>query len=333
MNDIHIKRKELRESPLGNHFTETFNCWRRGYLRYICGLRPVQTEEYFAYGNVIHEAMEFFYNNPEMSSRVHDVLEVVMEFYKDKFPSGSFDSYFRKAVGSMSDWITKYLSYDLSEFDLVGTEVEITAYLPNGYPKTFRIDRLMRSKKVGKLVAFDTKTTGHSVMTPIKAMNNSEQALSYLWAIRQEFKERPLGFYVDALYARPLKDGTFSIATARSDLITFPDDAMDQYILGQVGLMSEIIQKVKAMKHYPVDILFYRCPGECQTFSCPFEAICRKKVAVGDLPEGFTLDPWQAMVPITSLTISAEEGRALQEELKDRQLQLSFLFDEKKEGK
>ena len=157
--------------------------------------RPTESVDVaLPFGSAIHSALDLYYrsykNRLEIPSLVDitdsfiDYLNIELESQNTAFSEKMEDreSAIEMGVGLLE---TFYDSMDLSEFEVVGVEMPLTApLLENGQPTDFNlvgiIDLLLRDKRNGDLVLVDNKTSGRSMAQSNADDNNQMTAYSYL---------------------------------------------------------------------------------------------------------------------------------------------------------
>lgn len=318
--ELYQRDGEHRESFLGGHFMSTYkDCPRAFFFKYLMRLASAQEHSFFILGSALHGGIELFYRGePQEVCEAYAALYIEKNImvYKDH---EAMIKDKEKAPLMITSWFEEYVHSGIEErYDFVEAEVEHMISLPNGYPQTVRLDRLMYDKELARYVVFDIKTTSRSLATPIKGMQLGDQALMYLYAVRQVYGSEPAGLITDVIYHRTLAAGP-RVECTRGPLITFSPYAFLQWEMNSVAWLSEISQKVKAFKTgtWPEEVLFPRKGGYGCT-NCPFNDICRRKIAVDELPSGFKRDTWSG---------SAEAMTLLQSEKYDERL---FYKEDKK---
>ena len=304
--ELYKKDGEHRESFLGGHFISTFkDCPRSFYFKYIMRLSSQREHSFFILGSALHGGIElFFRGHPQEVCEAY--AEVYIEHnilvYKDEERMLK-DRH--KAPLMIRQWFVEYVRSGIEDrYDFIEAEVEHMISLPNGYPMTVRLDRLMFDKELARYVIFDIKTTSRSLATPINGLKLGDQALMYLYAVKQVYGSDPAGLVADVIYHRDLVGGP-KIECTRSQPLTFSPYAFIQWEMNTIAWLSEISQKVKAFKlgTWPEEVLFPR-KGGYGCGNCPFNDICRRKINVDELPSGFVRDTWsggtEAMVLLQS---------------------------------
>lgn len=295
--DIYKIDGEHRESFLGGHFISTYkDCPRQFWFKYINRLTKNTSKAHFILGSAVHGGIEQWYRMKDEDIAMAYAWVYINENRKTYDDDERWLKDLEKAPKMVEAWLEAWiLSGKEKDLKFIEAEIEHTINLPNGFPLTVRLDRLMYDENLNRYVIYDVKTTSRSVGTPISGMELGDQGLMYNYAVKQVYGETPAGLVVDVLYHRSLASGP-SINVARSGLIDFADYAYLQWELNTISWLSEISQKTKTLMAgtYPEEILFPR-KGGYSCMNCPFNDICRRKVIKGDIPPGFERDNWSGL--------------------------------------
>jgi hypothetical protein len=284
-----------RESFLGGHFFSVYNeCPRKFFMRYVCGLKAVGGERHFVRGQAIHSGLEYFFTygkDPEVCLKT---AQTYMELNRRKLGDAYEDDY-----DLVSDMLTEWVKNNSERYSteqsprVLACEQESMLTLPNGFQLTVRFDRV-EEDSYGRICIIDTKTTGRSFSSAYDGLLHGDQAISYCIAGQQAYGELFRGVIGEVLVGKMLKAGPVS-STHLTPRITYGTYPQQQYMIGMIGLISEITQKVKALRFqmYPAELLFYRKTDRCSWLGCEYRDICRRNIQPENpLPGGFVRDEW-----------------------------------------
>lgn len=292
-----MSNKEQRESAAGYHYYETFTqCPRKGYLRYILGLKPQYTSQHLIFGGAMHEAIGWYYTNRNglppnelidgAQQKLHDEIVAQREKYEKE---EQFEENLEKGEVMLNTWHNTWYQHDRENYELVEVEKQYNVYVgPNEeFIFTARPDRIMRDPLNGRYYVFDVKTTGWSVPGTYASVDCQDQMTSYLWILQRSHPDWVIaGAVPDIIYKRK------SVVKAeRPGLIYRSKDAIIQFEMGLYGKILEVSQKYQSLDDFPAEVLFPRNGAQCAKFGCEYNLICRTHIR-DDLPLGFERDEW-----------------------------------------
>lgn len=289
-----------RESFLGGHFIETYQeCPWKFFLKYVLGLVEKSSKRYFIRGQSIHSGIEYWLTSNQTQDDIYITQYIpyaYMNMHQTEYTDEDMFIGDRELVFKMMySWLFEYIEItpDENNYETIEVEKQHIVNLPNGFPLTIRIDRLVRSKQTGRLIVIDTKTTKNNPSQVTNAMTVGNQGLSYLWAIEKVYNEKPAGVIVDIIVGKQLKYD-MKVEPYRSKLITFKKYDFLQWEMNIIGVLSEITQKVKTYYEgqLPPEFLFPRNTSKCSFMGCPYSDICRQPHQPDKLPLNYERDEW-----------------------------------------
>ena len=300
--------EQRRESPSGWHFYSLYwECPRRHYFKYGCGLQPIKTPKALIFGGCMHEAIAFYYEHWGLEP--DNLIEATIECFREETikrvaeyeRSDEYEADLVRGPLLLKKWHDTWYKNDKKKYRIV--EVEKGYTLPVGpndeFILTVRPDRVFEEKLSKRKVVPDVKTTGYSIDAPFKTADAQDQMTSYLWALKKAHPKWDVGeAFIDVLFIRKSQskdpNKLFTEPKAeRPGIIYRSQEALAQFEMGLFGTILEVSQKYENVgDEWPAEVLFPRNGKDCSMFGCDFADICRKKIDKAFLPDGFKRDPW-----------------------------------------
>lgn len=281
-------------SRAGFHFIQTYlGCRREFYFRYLLGLRKKTTSPPLNFGRAIHEGMATFYRTSKELEAVK-AFEQVMAQARGEFANPSdYDACMEKGPILLRAWINTHGRNDLRNFTIVGSEMELSAYLPNKYLVTGRLDVLLKDK-AGNYLIKDAKTSSSSITLTRVSGELSDQGTTYCWLFEKcypKLASRLSGFMLDILYWNENSTRTSNIALYRADIIKPSKFWLAAFETYTMDILVEIAQRTKAVldkTHEPTQAF---CPntGHCFAYHrvCDYIDVCRTNIRFKQTLQGF----------------------------------------------
>jgi len=264
-------KKEHEESRSGFHYWNLYQrCPRRWYIRYIMGLRAKTTPYPLIFGSAIHESIAGWW----LGKNMVNVFLDYMSSHKDEYDSNTqLEDDTHRGVVLLENYMAHY-TQDHYMYELLDLEVEVEAQLMDGTTITCRFDRVVRERTAHVTVIMETKTTGWSVSKALRALDNQDQATTYLLAARKAYDKKIDFIQPDILYQRQSK-----VQFARLSPVYRDKEELLRFEKNVIGVRREINQKVAALDGgYEPEMLFPRNGWDCSNLSCEYEPICRTNV-------------------------------------------------------
>ena len=298
INKIHEKEKH-RESPSGFHYYMLYeDCKRKWHLKYVHGLRPEKKSSPLVFGSAWHEGKARYWQGKDGKSPYDsegfvkvfkDTLNEMQDEYLDP---AAFQEDMNKGLRLIDDWLITWDEVNKQTLKPVMVEEELKIPIgPNGeFIFTVRPDVVLWDKERRKYLVEDSKSTGWSLNMVFATQELGDQMTSYIWALDKVHPEWKIETArIDGSYARQSKvasQRSLEIYRSKQDLMLFE---MNLY-----GIIMEVSQKYKSLQKYPWPLLFPRNGGQCYKYNrpCEYSEICRRNLKLGEIPIGFTHDPW-----------------------------------------
>lgn len=298
--EVIYSHADQRESFLGGHFiSEYTDCPWKFFFKYVLGWSNIQNQVYFTRGQALHIAIESYLTK---ALTYNEALYFPRYYIMDKSIFNSpqeSDQELDLVTAMMKAWLENYGESDPENYIEVEHEIEHTIHLSNGFPITVRMDRVVEEKSTKNLLIFDTKTTSQTMERMLQSFRLGTQGQTYMYAFKEIFKKEPAGIILDVIRGRTLMAGP-TVEVYRPPLITYDRYKLIQWEMNMIGILSEMTQKVKTYYENPdmAEFLFYRNPGKCAVFGCPYSDLCLRNVVEYTInnphnpPVGFINDPW-----------------------------------------
>jgi hypothetical protein len=281
---------EQRESYAGWHFISAYLEDPYGwYLKYIRGFKPKYTKPPLIKGGAIHAAVQIAYqiqNSDQVTLAYRELIGARKSEYEsiDQFNADRTDG-----IAMLKKWYEEWMAYDEATYNWLSIEESYVIELANGMFITVKPDRIFQQKEDGKIVFFDTKTTGWSIGKSYSQNQGIGQVDSYLLAGAQLFPNHAiLGLVYDIMYKRQ------SVVKAeRPGIVQRSERELAEFELMIIGLLIELTQKVKSLDLYPPHFLFARNGKNESYFGTEWPYIYRAPLPPqGEAPVGYTIDDW-----------------------------------------
>lgn len=273
----------------GYHFWNLYqDCPRKFHLRHVLKLETEHPARPLLFGGAIHEGKAAFYSS---KCSFQGMMRGFSKAVRDR--QGSYAER-REATEDnqrgrllLSSWYESYGRDDARLYNVKYVEKELAVPLPNGFVVTARLDALVtRKKESTSALILETKTTGYSLEMTDQGVQFSDQATTYLWAAKRSFPKLNIeGLVPDIMYERKGR-----CECRRGDTVYRTDRELLEFEQGVMGILSEISQKVEALRQgwewYQV---FPRNTSWCTSFNrlCEYAHICREDFPEEEVPYGF----------------------------------------------
>jgi hypothetical protein len=254
------------------------------FIRYLLRLETKHIAPPLITGTAFHEGKAIWYNTRSEKKAVNKVAKVIEQHEEDYEKAEFFDRDLIRFPLLLEVWIEKFGRRDIKNFELVAVEKELKVTVPhtNGFVMTMRPDLVYRDKSDDRLYVMDTKTSSFSKKITDMGLYYGDQATSYLWAVEDKFKEKPVALIGDVAYWNKSARDEGNIDCYRTDLVMRSDTQVEEFQYGVGGLFNEISQKVSAWKtgNYNKAQLFPRNTYYCNSFAkpCEYSEICRTNI-------------------------------------------------------
>jgi len=278
----------------GFHFYNLYlDCPRKWYLKYVNGLQPEEKSPSLIFGSAFHEGKAVYWENGYDGDGFLEVFQrELREHAHEYMDQGVFQKDLQKGLRMIDDWLSTWDDENRERYKPLEVEQEYQIPIgPNGeFIFTIRPDVVLKDLKAGTIIIEDTKTTGWSVELVQKTNELADQLTSYIWGVRKMHPEWNLEHArLDISYARQSK-----IASHRTIPLYRSKGELAVFEMNLYGIILEVSQKYKSLAKYPWPLLFPRNGNQCWKFNreCEYARICRMNIPIGQVPPGFTLDPW-----------------------------------------
>lgn len=303
-----------RESPAGVHFSGLYlDCPRKFAYKYLMGLQPTQVGRALNFGIVMHEATyrAYLHRDPEWGLEWGELhLNKLSPKY---YNIDHWEQDINRFRPMFQRWLDEWWEHDISTYNFICLEEQLSPVLANGVPITIRPDRVFQHKSNGVIIIPDTKTSTYSANSALDTMKAGEQATSYIWGWKHFYPNHYIdGVMVDTIFTRIKRDGTvdYNKIQVQRPMVRRNPYRLMSFELGMIGIMAEIAQKVQAYYAgmYPMELLFPRPPlsPPCSKFPCEYSSICEKPCRADYIPPGFQRDPWVEEGLIRDMLIDRE---------------------------
>jgi hypothetical protein len=231
------------------------------YLHKVLGLELAETHQPFSKGSAFHAILEGFYSS-NMTSTCSDGLDFLDEYATLKNVTADDVLSLRKM---WSVWYDKWGAHDRDHYRVHSVECSWNAPLANGFMYHGRIDRTMLDEN-GRILIFDTKTTGFSADAAYASFLNGDQSRTYLWLVKKTTDDKGgpdvLGISADITYARQ------SVCQAqRPAIIPYIPREMRQWELNVIGNFSRLYTSLRQLeKGIPPSICFPRNAASMEAY-------------------------------------------------------------------
>ena len=278
-----VAQKVLQDSAQGgssagySFYGKYQKCPRLFALEELLGLQSPGFKWALVQGSILHGAEEALYMKfkwPEVQEYIQKMTEALVGTEEEQH-----DMAYR--VGEMvKAHKEKYFESDQELYDSWEFEKQIEVPLLGGLMMTGRIDKLYRVKATGTWVIGDYKSTGQGIGTAVKQAAQGDQFTLYTHAMKALHPDRRYQVVLDIMFGRMLKAG-YKVDTSRTAPTVYTAVQLKQAVLGYTGVVCEVSQKVKSFlaDEAPLEFLFPRNGTVCGIYGCPYQSICRRKIA------------------------------------------------------
>lgn len=281
-----------RESAIGHHYILTYMQDPYSfYLKYVRGLKPVNTKPALIKGGIIHSAIEaaYLYDAEAMFNTLNALFAHRATEYAD---NEQRITDWNSATKMLDKWAATWLDHDRKTYHILHLEEEFTLPLVNGYTITVRPDIILEAKDDAEIRALDHKTTGWSLMKAHQDLADSDQSTTYIFAMRKLYpNNRILGVESDVIFKR---DNMAEAKAERVGIIQRTDWYISQWELSTISWLQRIAQSVAMLRNgYPAPFAFPRGQNYWGTSDWPDIYRAELPSDEDEPPYGYTIDAWQ----------------------------------------
>lgn len=265
------KQPDPGASSAGYHFYWSYlDCPRKFFFNNILGWEPMEKPWPLEKGRLLHLLADAYV-------KVGTKGEALKALQGEELTQEQMDD----ILPMFSAWVDTWSDFDKRTYDLVGSEVELSAPAgPRGDIFTGRIDRIVRMKTSGEYIAVDLKTTGWSVDKAYQGVELEDQATGYIWLLSKVHPEWNVrSFLVDIIYKKFSK-----VEAVRPGALYIGNYDLLQFELNLVGIIDDLSQRIAALKEHEPELLFPRNGRSCHLYGCTYQTICRNRTKVADGP-------------------------------------------------
>lgn len=255
----------MRESHAGLSMLKTYmGCPRRWYIKYGLGWKPKDSDQSPALtlGSAIHDTIEVYLNEGKDVS--------ILEADKIKDPVLR-----ERYLKMFSAWLA-YWKEELSLWTILEVEQEHIIKLPNDFPMSLRVDRIMQNNESGFIYIVDTKTTGWSLEGTVQSYMYDAQPLIYHAAIyqnRPEWIPQFRGWLTDVIYQK----GKAGAKTLLSEPVYYLESEVNEFLSSMAMVTTDISSGLEVEDPVEQRMMFPAYKGfNCRAFNsvCPYNDIC-----------------------------------------------------------
>jgi len=267
-------------------YTTYQQCPRKFWFSKILCWEPEKQAPALSFGSAIHSGVQEFWTGADKDDVVAKfVLELTS--YQSRYADATK---YLEDMNRGQDLIKEYYDVRIKErdqYEVLFQEEKLIVNL-QGYNFVFKPDRIVRNKNTNQVEIHEVKTTGYSLAQAHQKVVNSDQSTAYLYAWNKVFPNQPCEtLRTDILYQRK---SSIQIGWGGAPIYRKPYD-LDEWAEGMVGIISDITQKVEALKSgkYSYKMLFPR-RGDCDGdgfYNCEFKDICRDFLDLQNPPFGY----------------------------------------------
>jgi len=270
----------------GFHFYNLYQCCgRKFYIHNYLKVRPRFESVPLLNGALFHYGKERFYTSGSRDTALHS-LEAAIKEHRNKFEEAKdYVTVATRLPMMLKKWIDEHGKNDLRNFRLLEVEQEHRIYFDGGFFTTVRPDAVVENRD-GELIIMETKTTAYSAAMTEVFVQFGDQATAYLAAISRKYpKRRVAGVLPDIVAWLKNSRKKEDIVCSRKSLVCRDKEEIEEWSLSTSFLLSEISQKIGALKKYPPIALFPRNTTFCISYNrcCEYLKICRRDLE-GDAP-------------------------------------------------
>jgi len=293
------KKAQRGASHAGFHFMHLYQCCpMKFFIRHVLRIDTIYIAAPLVTGSAFHEGKAIWYNT-RSETKAKRKVEIEIEKHEDDYEYA--DQYERDLIRFpilLEKWIDEYGRRDLEDFEILGVEKELKVEVPgtNGFEMTMRPDLVYRDKQDKRLYVHDTKTSSFSKKITEMSVYYGDQATAYLWAVKENYDERPEALIADIAYWNKNARGEDNISCYRGELVIRSDSQIREFQEEVASIFNEISQKVAAWRSgkFSKTELFHRNTYYCNSYAkpCEYADICRTNIEEKKrVPPGFIRVP------------------------------------------
>jgi hypothetical protein len=262
---------------------------RKYYLRHVMRLVPHFTPRPLINGSAFHLGKATFYQTRKEKPAQEAMLAYLRECREEFEYKEDYITCKTRLPFMLTAWIAKFGLADLKNFKFLEIEKEHRMILNGGFLATSRPDAVVENRD-GELLIMETKTTTYSAEMTEVSVNFGDQATTYLASVAKAYPKRHIaGLIPDIVFWLKNSKTKDNIHCIRGSLVQREKYELQEWQLEVETLLSEISQKVAALKTYPPIALFPRNTEFCVSYNspCPYLHICRERLDLSKAPHGF----------------------------------------------
>ena len=204
------EREKQRESPSGLSFYMTFvDCARKGYIKYINGLRPDIKSPPLIFGSAFHDAKKLYWEGPFNANGMLEEFDSSLLAMKDEYEdSEKYNDDLQRGHSMIDNWLFTHHDENQDRYVPLAVEQQYDIMIgPNeDFLFTIRPDVILKDKKFQKNIIMDTKSTGWSLDMVFKTNSLGDQLTAYIWGVSKAHPEWKIETaQIDCSYARGKK--------------------------------------------------------------------------------------------------------------------------------
>lgn len=141
--------------------TTFMDCPRRYFYEYILGWRSTAPNNHLVFGSAWHKAQEHLLLQSYTQVAVDEAMFLFMNEYRKELPEETDELYGNKTPDKAYAALKQYASYyanDLSNWEVLYTEVAGTVLITPEDVMSFRLDSILRERDSGMYLSLDHKT-------------------------------------------------------------------------------------------------------------------------------------------------------------------------------
>jgi hypothetical protein len=255
------------------------DCERQYFYQYVLGWRQDRMDNHLHFGTSWHKAMEFLLRNGYDQNSIMGAYLAFEREYRKVFPKDTDYLMNQKtpanALMALVEYAAKYRA-DLTNYEVLYTEVGGTAPLYEDLVLHYRIDSILRERNTGLIISLEHKTASSEYMWDLQ-WPLSIQVNTYTHALYCFFPpEQVKGVVINGAVFKKTKAPTF--AFPRAPVYKRPEQLqgwLQHTQLRAKQLQTEFEILSGSSDSDPVLDAFPLRPVSCtKFFGCPYHAFC-----------------------------------------------------------
>lgn len=130
--------------------TDSFECLRKYFFTHMLGWQSTRPNNHLVFGDAIHAAMEYLLLNDYSAGSVVAAEDLFYSIYRKDFPEDTDEIFTPKTPFRAAKMLAEYAQLyesDLSEFDVIYTEIAGSVALADDIKVSFRMDSVCSDDK------------------------------------------------------------------------------------------------------------------------------------------------------------------------------------------